>query len=197
MKRSWCWEWLRIGGEGDDRGWDGWMASPIQWTWVWVDSGSWWWTGRPGVLWFMESQRVRRDWATELNWINRWKVKGESVSYSVMSNSLRSHGLYPIRLLCPYHFPAKILEWVAVPFSKGSSWSKDWTQGSYIAGRFFTVWAIGKAPINRFSDNIKEKNLWVMNSLWAHIEYTDFKLTSERKTPIQYTNAYIWNLERW
>jgi len=49
-------------------GWDGWMASLTWWTWVWVDSGSWWWTGRPGVLWFMGSQRVRHDWATELNW---------------------------------------------------------------------------------------------------------------------------------
>ena len=56
------------GGEGDDRGWDGWMASPTQWTWVWVDSGSWRWTGRPGVLRSMGSQRVRHDWATELNW---------------------------------------------------------------------------------------------------------------------------------
>ena len=52
-----------IGGrrEGDDRGWDGWMASPTRWTWVWVNSGSWWWTGRPGVLWFMGSQRVGHD----------------------------------------------------------------------------------------------------------------------------------------
>ena len=48
LKRSWCWERLRAGGEGDDREWDGWMASPTPWTWVWVDSGSWWWTGRPG-----------------------------------------------------------------------------------------------------------------------------------------------------
>ena len=56
------------GGEGDDRGWDGWMASLTQWTWVWVISGSWWWTGRPGVLRFMGSQRVRHDWATELKW---------------------------------------------------------------------------------------------------------------------------------
>jgi len=64
---------LMLGGirgrrKGDDRGWDGWMASPTRWTWVWVNSGSWWWTGRPGVLWFMRSQRVRHNWATELNW---------------------------------------------------------------------------------------------------------------------------------
>ena len=53
--------------EGDDRGWDGWMASPTQWTWVWVNSESWWWTGRPGMLRFMGSQRVGHNWATELN----------------------------------------------------------------------------------------------------------------------------------
>jgi len=51
-----------------ERGWDGWKASLTRWTWVWVNSGSWWWTGRPGVLRFMESQRVGHDWVTELNW---------------------------------------------------------------------------------------------------------------------------------
>ena len=67
-KRPWCWQGLRAGGEGDDRGWDGWMASPTQWTWIWVNSRSWWWTGRPGMLQSMGSQRVRHNWATELNW---------------------------------------------------------------------------------------------------------------------------------
>jgi len=68
-KRLWYWEGLGAGGEGDDRGWDGWMASPTWWMWVWVNSGRWWWTGRPGVLQFMGSQRVGHDWATELNWL--------------------------------------------------------------------------------------------------------------------------------
>ena len=67
-KRPWCWERLKAGGEGDDRGWDGWMASPTQWTWVWVSARSWWRTGKPGILQSMESQRVGHDWATELNW---------------------------------------------------------------------------------------------------------------------------------
>ena len=71
LKRHWCWERLRAGGEEDDRGWDGWMASPAQWRWVWVDSGSWWWTGRPGVLWSVGSQKVSHSWATELNWTDR------------------------------------------------------------------------------------------------------------------------------
>ena len=68
-KRPWCWEGLGAGGEGDDRGWDGWMASLTRWMWVWVSSRSWWWTGRPGMLRFMESQRVGHDWAIELNQI--------------------------------------------------------------------------------------------------------------------------------
>ena len=67
-KRSWCWERLKA-AEGDDRGWDNWMASPTQWTWVWVNSGSWRWTGRPGLLQSMGSQRVGHDSGlTELNW---------------------------------------------------------------------------------------------------------------------------------
>ena len=67
-KRLWCWEELGAGGEGANRGWDGWIASPTRWTWVWVNSGSWWWTGKPGVLRFMGSQRVGHDWVNELNW---------------------------------------------------------------------------------------------------------------------------------
>ena len=79
-KRPWCWEGLWAGAEGDDRGWDGWMASLTRWAWVWVNSRSCWWTRRPGMLWFKGLQRVGHDWATELNWVilndiewaNRW-----------------------------------------------------------------------------------------------------------------------------
>ena len=67
-KRPWCWERLKAGGEGENREWDGWMASPTQWTWVWASSGSWWRTGKPGMLQSMGSQRVGHDWVTELNW---------------------------------------------------------------------------------------------------------------------------------
>ena len=65
LQRPWCWERLKAGGEGDDRGWDGWMASLTQWICVWVNSGSWRWTARPGVLQSMGSQRVRNYWVTE------------------------------------------------------------------------------------------------------------------------------------
>ena len=67
-KRPWCWE-RPMPGEGGNRGWDGWLASPTQWTWVWANSArSSWRTGKPGVLQSMGSQRVRHDWAAELNW---------------------------------------------------------------------------------------------------------------------------------
>ena len=68
VKRPWCRERLKVGGEGDDRGWDGWMASLTQWTCVWVSSRSWWWTGKPCMLQSMGLQRVGHDWGTELNW---------------------------------------------------------------------------------------------------------------------------------
>ena len=68
-KRSWCWQKLSIRGERDDRGWDGWMASPTRWTRTWASSRSWWWTGKPGMLQSMGSQRVGHYWVTELNWM--------------------------------------------------------------------------------------------------------------------------------
>ena len=80
-KRLWCWEGLGAGGEGDDRGWDGWMASPTRCTWVWVNSGSLWWTGRPGVLRFMGSQRIGHDWVTELNWTDNTEKQLLSLIY--------------------------------------------------------------------------------------------------------------------
>ena len=80
----WCWERLKAGREGDDRGWDCWMASPTPWTWTRVNSGSWWWTGRPGMLQSMGSQRVRHYWVTELNWTDTHIWWG------------RSHLLFPV-----------------------------------------------------------------------------------------------------
>ena len=76
-KSPWCWKRLEVGEEGDDSGWDGWMASPTQWTWVWVNSWSWWWTGRPGMLQSKGWQRVGHDWGTELTgWCARDSAYG-------------------------------------------------------------------------------------------------------------------------
>ena len=95
-KRPWCWEGLGAGGEGDHRGWDGWMASPTRWAWVWVNSGSLWWTGRPGMLWFMRLQRVRYDWAAELNWTDKFHELGYLNSWE----KSKVHSL-PSPSLCP------------------------------------------------------------------------------------------------
>ena len=84
LEKIWRWEGLGAGREGDDRGWDGWMASLTWWTWVWVNSGSWWRTGRPGVLQFMGSQRARHNWATELNWTDNKSSSIHTNCYSII-----------------------------------------------------------------------------------------------------------------
>ena len=76
LKSLWCWERLKAGGEGVNRRWVGWLASPTRWTWIWASSGSWWWTGRPGVLQSMGLQRVGQDWATKLNWMKDENIWG-------------------------------------------------------------------------------------------------------------------------
>ena len=122
-KRPWCWEGLGAGGEGDDRGWDGWMASPTPWTWVWVNSRSWWWTGRPGVLRFMGSQRVRhdRDW-TELKHSLDLKL----------DSSLQVSQLFRIWIVCLslIHVRLLVTPWTVtlqVPLSVGFSRQEYWS----------------------------------------------------------------------
>jgi len=106
LKRPWCWERLKVGGEDDDRGWDAWMASLTQWTWVWVNSGSWWWTGRPGVLQPMESRRIGHDWATELNWTKQWWFKdvGLGLELSFYSDDHASTPFPMTLLLLTFYF---------------------------------------------------------------------------------------------
>ena len=84
-KRPWCWEGLKAGGEGDNRGWDGWMASPIRWMWVWASSGSWWWTGKPGVPQSMGSRRVGHAWVTELNRPITWILLCNCYSFAIFA----------------------------------------------------------------------------------------------------------------
>ena len=95
-KRLWCWAGLGAGREGDDRGWDGWLASPTRWTWVWVDSGSWWWTGSPGVQRFMGWQRAGHDWVdwTELN-TNLPKIKLKYEKLKSVSLAIRNKTRMP------------------------------------------------------------------------------------------------------
>ena len=94
LKRPRCWERLRIGGKGDNRGWDGWMVSPTHWTWVWVDSGSLWWTGRPGMLQFIGLQKVGQDWATEVNWTEHQNAYAWLHSSLILDNGLLQSSLH-------------------------------------------------------------------------------------------------------
>ena len=88
LKRPWCLERLKARGVGDDRGWDGWMTLLTQWTWVWVNSGSRWWTGRPGMLQSMWSERIGHNWATELNYSKEVSgIQWEWYFYSIWTDS--------------------------------------------------------------------------------------------------------------
>ena len=83
-QRPWCWERLKVGGEGNDIGWDGWMASSTQWTWVWVNSGSWWWIGRPGVLQSVHGvakSQTRLSDRTGLNWTEIFQKSRKVLKY--------------------------------------------------------------------------------------------------------------------
>ena len=121
--RPWCLKRLKVGGEGDDRGWDGWMASLPQWTWVWVNSASWWWTGKLVVLQSMGSQRVRRlsNW-TELYWyVNCLSIQlGKAVSFIYLL----------VNIFCLFWVYRRIhfwdvvsLKWIELYFPKDFNWS--------------------------------------------------------------------------
>ena len=86
-KRSWSWERLKAGGEGDDRGWDGWMAPLTQWTWVWASFWSWWWTGKPGVLHAVHG--VAKSWTQMTEWLNWTELKH---TYTLLHTHIRHLG---------------------------------------------------------------------------------------------------------
>ena len=114
-KRPWCWGRLKVGGEGDDRGWDGWMASSTQWTWVWASSESWWWTGKPGVL-----QRITKSrTSTKSNkkgqtWLSDWTELGRPLMDSTI--------LVAFNLV---KFMSECIQWCAQGSSRGSCDSKS------------------------------------------------------------------------
>ena len=109
-KRPWCWERLKAGGEGDDGGWDGWMASPTQWTWVWASFRIWWWTGKPGIAVRGVAESEQLNSATELNW-RHWE---ERIS--------KFHFFFP----------------PTFSFSMKEGWDESWRQG--LLGTDFQMW---------------------------------------------------------
>ena len=117
-KRPWCWERLKAGGEGDDRGWDNWVASPMWWTWVSANCGSWWWTGRPGVLQSMGSQSRTRlnDWTElkggedmgELPWMKRQSTEDLSGRGTTLWDSIM---MDTWSYICPSPLNGQLEEW--------------------------------------------------------------------------------------
>ena len=103
-KRPWCWERLRTGGEEGNRGWDSWMASPTWWTWVWANSGSCRWTGKPGVLQSMgsQSQTCLRDWS-ELNWRHLyWDIIKYTLEFTSICLMLYQNILPMLQFFLPF-----------------------------------------------------------------------------------------------
>ena len=131
--RYWCWEWLKAGGEGDNRGWDGWMVSLTWWPWIWVISESCWWTGKPWAT----VNGITKSWIRLNDWAD-WKWSEVTVIQSCptlcnpMGDSPPVFSVHGI-------LQARILGCVAIPFFRGSSWPRDQTWVSRIAGRFFTI----------------------------------------------------------
>ena len=109
LKRPWCWERLREGGEGDDRGWNGWMASLTQWTWVWVNSGSWWWTAKPGMLQSMGLQSVGHNWETELN---------QDMFYSIFGLLKKQESSRKISISALLTMPKPLTVWITINCGK-------------------------------------------------------------------------------
>ena len=130
-KRPWFWERLKAKGEGDGRRWDGWMASPVWWTWVWVSSKSWWWTGRPGVMPSMGLQRGGCDWMAELNWGHLKPALGWILDVSRLKNQPSSVSqFWNTRTIfegLPLEFFSRFKEVIATFGWTDSSWRRQST----------------------------------------------------------------------
>ena len=127
-KRPWCWERLKAVREGDKRGWDGWMASPTWWTWLWASSGSWWWTRKPVLLQSMGSQRAGHKWTTEqqqLTFSALWLTRSLHTIYIIPLTTL-----YSACCLALNHVWLLMTPWTVArqaPLSMGFSREEYWS----------------------------------------------------------------------
>ena len=140
---------LKAGGEGDDRGWVGWMASPTRWPWLWVNSGSWWWTGRPGALcgpWGCKEL----DTTERLNWTEHGCVHSSSVTKSCPALCHPMDCSSPPGSSVRGIFQSRRLEWVATSSSRGSPWLRDGICMFCLADRWFTTLPPRKPFIRKY-----------------------------------------------
>ena len=174
LKIPWCRERLKAGGEGDDRGWDGWMASPTQWTWVWVSSWSWWWTGKPGVLQSMGSQRVRHDWATELNW--RWKLEERFLFSKLGSANYQGKwcfGLVSYKVLLE-HFHAHSFTYCPTDFPPTREWQPH-TMAHKVRNIYYLALYRSLLTAASKGQRRKGRRLWELGKALNQEEATGFK----------------------
>ena len=202
MKRPWFWERLR-GGEGDNRGWDGWMASPTQWTRVWVNTGSWWWTGRPGVLQSVGSQRVAHDWATELNW-TEWNENSEPLKHPKRTlqewfMSKATHGLsFPSNpQICPLTSPWKfsgVLESVSLIFSPwpGKPWHMVKLSLQTLLSPLFTLFQMCCALSFMYSFS-----QYLLKTYYASDGSPENRMVSETDVLLDFLLPTVWSFPDW
>ena len=138
FKRSWYWEILKARGEGDDRGWDRWMASPTQWTWVWISSRSWWWTRKPGMLQLMGHKES--DMTEQLNWTEGLDKKHHKTECTVYP---RSSFLWSL-----------LLNKRAKGFSKVIQLKKHWRETPRIQALDHSFMSLGMFPYPRIPPSI-------------------------------------------
>ena len=191
-KRLWCWEGLGAGGEGDDRWWDGWMASPNWCTWVWVNSGSWWRTGRPGMLQFMGSQRVGHDWVTELNWTELgWSSSGKGLASKVPKLETTAYTallfLSKAKLLpSVYQISSGLVRGSSDNPSQGTvQWSKasreEW-KGREPSGVSRRVAGLRTSQRDIVSPEYSSSTTWYLRILWSDIH----------KWPLPFRSCFTW-----
>ena len=167
------------GGEGDNQGWDGWMASLTRWTWVWASSGHWWWTGKPGAQQSIGLQRVRHNWVTTELTCQTVQCYSVQFSCSVMSDSFRPHGLQHIRLPCPSPTPGACsnsgpLSWWCHPtvstsvFPFSSRLQSFPASGSFPKSQFLSIrgskyrsFSFSISPSNEYSGLISFRMDWL------------------------------------
>ena len=170
-KRLWCWERLKAGGEGDYRGWDGWMASPTSCTWVWASSRNWWWTGKPGVLQSMVSQRVGQDWATELtDWAYYNAILKPTTRRQCQTLQVKGSVLYKTACFtCKLHFEGFQVTW----------WRRQWHPTPVLLpGKFHGLRSlIGCSPWGRQKSDTTER---------VHFEFSLSCIGEGNGNPLQY-----------